>query len=228
MKTLFKTILMLLIFGGLSAQNCSKFYPFEEGATTQLTMYDKNGKMEAMVEYTVNSLSSTADAEIANMSHKLIDDKGNLISTSTYEVTCSKGVVSMDFKSLSRPELLEQFGDDVDVTMTGTNIDYPNDLSVGQSLPDAGMFIKINLSGINMNMNTEIKDRKVIGQEKITTPAGTFDCYIITATTEMKMATKMTSHSKQWIAEGVGVVKVEDYNKKGKLQSMGLLTSFSK
>jgi len=228
MKTIALGLITLLYFSTASmAQNgCSKFYPFSEGASSQLTMYDKKGKMSAMVEYTVGSVASTAEGDTATMTQNLIDDKGNLISTTNYDVLCKEGLVSIDFNSLSRPEMLQAF-QDAETEVTGTNIDLPNDLSVGQELPDGGINISINMSGINMNMKIDIVDRKVIGEETITTPAGTFDCYVITSTTKMKMGTNMTRHSKQWIAEGVGVVKMEDYKKNMKLDSSGLLTAFS-
>ncbi|NND62936.1 MAG: hypothetical protein HKN48_07045 [Flavobacteriaceae bacterium] len=228
MKKIVITSLMVLFGLGINAQTCSKYYPFTEGAVSQLTMYNKKGKMQGMVEYSVEEVGSNGNGETAKMSHKLIDEKGNLISTSSYDVLCSNGIVSMDFRSLSRPEMMKQFGEDAEVSVTGTNIDFPNDLSVGQELPDGGINVKINFSGMNMNMKTSIVDRKVVGKESVTTPAGTFECYVITSTTVMKMGTNMRNDTKQWIAEGVGVVKVEDYNKSGKVRGMSLLTSFTK
>ena len=208
--------------------NCSKYYPFSEGATSQLTMYDKKGKVQAIVEYKITKITSDGSSEVATMTHQLIDDKGNALSSSEYTLTCKDGVVSIDFNSLSRPQMLQQMGD-VDYEITGTNIDLPNNLSVGQNLPDAGINIKINMEGMSiMNMKTTITNRKVVGKETVTTPAGTFECYVITSTTEMKMGANHTSKSKQWIAEGVGMVKMEDYDKKGKLMGSGQLTSFKK
>ena len=208
--------------------NCSKYYPFSEGATSQLSMYDKKGKLSVIVEYRITNVTSTGNSEVATMIHRLIDEKGNLVSSSEYDITCKDGVASLDFKSLSNQQMLQQFGD-VDYEITGTNIELPNDLSVGQNLPDAGINIKISMEGTSiMNMNISITDRNVIGKETVTTPAGTFECFVISSTTVMKMGTNMTSKSKQWIAEGVGVVKTEDYDKKGKLRGSGLLTSFSK
>jgi hypothetical protein len=186
-------------------------------------MYDKKGKVSAVVLHAVKDVSSTGSTDVATMTQVLKDKNGEELTTTEYDITCTGGMVSIDFRSLSQSKMLESMGD-VDYEITGTNLDLPNDLSVGQSLPDAGVNIKMNIGGMNMNMDTDITDRNVIGQETVTTPAGSFDCYIITSTTTFKMG---MSKSKQWIAEGVGVVKTEDYNKKGKLQSTSLLTAFS-
>ncbi len=227
-----KKIAIFLTLGiislGINAQSCSKYYPFSEGAISQLTLYDKKGKMAGMVEYSISDVGNNEMGETAKMNQKLIDEKGNLVYTSSYDVYCKDGIMSMDYRSLSRPELMQQFGDEVDMTVTGTNIDFPNDLSVGQELPDGGINVQINFSGMNMNMKTLITNRKVVGKESVTTPAGTFECYVITSTMELKMTTNMKHNQKQWIAEGVGVVKTEDYNKSGKVRNTGLLTSFTR
>ena len=230
MKTLIVSIITCLAFtlSSTAQSGCSKYYPFYEGAVSQLSLYNAKGKQEGMVEYHVLTVTNNGESETANMAMKLIDDKGQEISVSEYSATCSDDVVSIDFKSLMRPEMLSGFGD-VDAEVTGTNMDLPNKLSVGQTLPDSEMNIKISLSGIKMNMNTLITDRKVIDKETITTPAGTFECYVITQSMQMKsMASNQKSTSKTWIAEGVGVVKSEDYKKNGKLRGTSLLTAFSK
>ncbi|MEM7085535.1 MAG: hypothetical protein AAF489_05090 [Bacteroidota bacterium] len=225
MKTFLVQCIVICFFSStvFAQSNCSKFYPFSEGAVTELTMYDKKGKVAGIVQHAVKGVSSTGTTDVATMTQILKDKKGEEITTSEYDISCTDGLVSIDFKSLSRSEMLKAMGD-FETEITGTNLDLPNDLSVGQSLPDAGVNIKINMSGINMNMDTTITERQVVGQESITTPAGTFECYVMTSTITFKMG---MSKSKQWIAEGVGVVKTEDYNKKGKLQGSSLLTAFS-
>jgi hypothetical protein len=192
-------------------------------------MYNAKGKSQGMVEYHINNVSSTGDATIANMTMKLIDKKGNEMQGSEYEATCKDGVVSIDFKSLMNQGMLAAYGDDIDVDIQGTNLDIPNDLSIGKSLPDAEIVVTMSMSGMNMKMSTLITDRKVLAEEKITVPAGDFDCYVLTQTMRIKsMAANQSRTSKQWIAEGVGVVKTEDYDKKGKLEGHSILTSFTK
>jgi len=80
-----------------------------------------------------------------------------------------------------------------------------------------------------MDMATHIKNREVIGKETITTPAGIFDCYVISYNIDLNtnMGMSQSNSAKQWIAEGVGMVKQEDYNKKGEITSSSLLTSFN-
>lgn len=230
-KHLILTVTFLIVSTALIAQyDCSKFYPFSEGATSQLTLYNAKGKTEGTMEYKVVAINVENGKTVATINTKLADDKGTEISATEYTATCKDGTVSIDFNSLMRPGMMDQFGDmDVDAKVTGTDLDLPNDLSVGQTLPDAEMNIAMSFSGMNMNMSTFITDRKVVGKETITTPAGTFECYVIEQSMNMKsMASNQKMRSKSWIAEGVGVVKTEDYKKNGKLRGMSLLTSFTR
>ncbi len=211
------------------SQNCSKFYPFSEGTTMEITSYGKNQKVAATIDYIVKGVSIVSGNETATMNTVIKDKKGKPIMETDYEMICSNDLVSIDFKSMMSPQLMNQFKD-METEVSGTNLNLPNSLSVGQTLPDASIEIKINMSGIKMDIATNMTNREVIGEEAITTPAGTFDCYVITYSMEvaMSMGVNQSSSAKQWISEGVGMVKQEDYNKKGKITSSSLLTAFNK
>jgi hypothetical protein len=228
MKQLALTLCIVLISHvAFSQTGCSKYYSFAEGTHSQITTYDKKGQISAVVDYTVVGVVNSGGSETATMNAMVKDEKGELIAKSSYDIVCSSDMVSIDFKSLVSPKILEQFGQ-MDYDITGTNIDLPNNLTVGQSLPDADMNMKINMSGITMNMNIEMINRKVVGEEVITTLAGKFNCMVITYDYSMKMGINQSGTAKQWIAEGVGMVKQEDYSKKGKVMSSSELTAFSK
>src|SRR5690606_14664268 len=154
--------------------------------------------------------------------------KGNTFS-SDYDITCDGNVVRIDFKSLMNEQMLSQMGE-MEMDITGTDMELPNNLSVGQELPDSNVNVKMKMSGVmNMNMDVETINRKVEKQESVTTPAGTFDCYVIYSETRTKMMmSNQTMPSRVWLAEGVGMVKQESYNKNGKLVASSVLTRFSK
>lgn len=225
MKNSITAVLLTLFTSliGLSQNDCSVFYPFEEGVNFTITSYGKKEKVAAIANYTVTNVVDNT----AVISTSLKDDKGEVLNEGSFSIQCENEGVTMDMKSLLNPQMFDQFKD-FDTEITGTGIVLPNTLTVGQELPDAAMNMKINMSGISMNMEVEMTDRKVMGQEPVTTPAGTFDCYVITYTSNVKMGMNRTGSSKQWIAKGVGMVKQEDYNKRGKVTSNSLLTAFSK
>ncbi len=226
MKTFINTFLLLFITSiGISQNNCSKYYPLNEGTKFQITVYDKKDKPSGVIDYDVVNVRNSGGDKIGTINSKMTDSKGKQIADTSFEVSCNGEVVSIDFKSLINPQIFEQFGK-MDYEISGTNMEWPNNLSVGQTLPDAILEMKINMGGINMNMTVKITDRKVIGKETITTPAGSFNCFILTNTTETKMGVSQQTTSKQWITEKMGAVKSVSYDKNGKVTGSSLLTKF--
>jgi len=223
-----KTKIIILIglyfisFTSVSQDACKTYYPLEEGVKFEMTTYNKKGKKEGVVNYKVTDI----DNDTATIETIIYDEKGKEIITSNYQILCEGDKISIDFKSMISPEMFKQYKD-MDMDITGNNIELPNDLQIGQTLKDARMNMAINMGGITMNMSVDILNRKVNNKESITTPAGTFECYALSYDSEIKMGFKMKFIIKEWIAEGVGVVKSETYNKKGKLMGYSELTKFS-
>ena len=221
MKTTTLVLALFCITTTIFSQDCSKYFPMDEGTKFQITNYDKKDKVSAVMDYVVKEVRGNT----ATMFYEMHDDKGKMMTSSEYGVTCTADGVTIDFSSLMSPEVLGQY-EDMEVEMSGTDLLYPNNLSVGQSLPDADVLMTIKMPPMNMKMNMNFYNRKVEGNESITTPAGTFDCYVITYDSEAKMGFKMTNSNKLWLSEGYGMVKSETYNKKGKLIGKSVLTAF--
>lgn len=216
-------LLILLISIPTSSQNtCSTYYPFKEGTKFQITSFDKKGKKESIVDHEIVRIENN----VATINTKVFDSKGKEITTASYEMMCNGDGISIDFKSLMNPQMFKQYKD-MELEMSGTNIELPNNLSVGQDLKDAQLNMGINMGGMKMNMSVDMVNRKVNAKESVTTAAGTFNCFVISYNTEMKMGIKQSFEIKEWIAEGVGAVKSETYNKGGKLIGYSELTSIT-
>ena len=230
MKSKFLFILTTFFALNLSfgQTSCSQYYPMVDGANFEYTSYDKKGNEEGKINYKVTNVNGSGDNISATMVMDIADKKGNTYS-SEYNITCDGNAVKVDFKSLMNEQMLNQLGQ-MEVDITGTDVEWPNNLSIGQALPDGNVNVKMKMGGaINMNMNVETINRKVEKKESVTTPAGTFDCYVIYSETKTKMMmNNQTSPSRVWLAEGVGMIKQETYNKSGKLMASSMLTQFSK
>ncbi len=215
---------------GTAQDNCSSFYPMNEGASYQYKMFNGKGKLEGSTSYLVSEVNNNGGNTKAAMKLKFEDAKGKNAFESDYTITCTGDGIKIDYKSLFPTQMMQQYENmNVEMDITGTDIELPNNLSVGQDLADANVDIKMSMSGMNMKMAVNTTDRKVIAKESVTTPAGTFDCYVISSNIASKvMMTNMQMADKLWLSEGVGIVKQESYNKKGKLESTMELVSFSK
>ena len=79
-----------------------------------------------------------------------------------------------------------------------------------------------------MTLNVNIVDRQVAGIETVTTPAGSFECTKITYTMNMRFMGNRSVNCVEYLAKGVGVVKSEQTDDKGRKQSSMLLTKMDK
>ena len=199
-----------------------------EGASFEYTNYNKKGKTEGTASYKVSNVSTVGENTSATMKMSLKDEKGKDIYNSDYSFTCTGNMVTVDYESLVPKSMLQQYKD-MEMDISGTDLELPNNLSVGQQLTDANVTMKISMGGMNMNTTVDLINRKVEKQESVTTSAGTFDCYVIYTDNKIKaMMVKQTFPSRVWFSEGVGMIKLESYNKNGKLIGSTQLTAFSK
>jgi hypothetical protein len=77
---------------------------------------------------------------------------------------------------------------------------------------------------MGLNFNAEILSHKVTGREELTTPAGTFKCYIVEMVSQTRIfGQKAISSTKNWYARGVGSVKSETMDENGNITSSQLL-----
>lgn len=229
-----KFLFCVTLFYGTSlmlGQNaCSKYYPMEEGSTFQYTMYNKKDKVEGVTDYVVSNVENDGGNTKATMKLTFTDGKGKNVIESDYNITCTGDGVKIDYESLFPSEMKKQYEDmGMEMEITGTDIEIPNDLSAGQTLDDANVSVSMDMGAMKMKINVETFDRKVEKMESVTTPAGTFDCYLITEKSKSKvMMANMEMSNKVWISEGVGMIKQESYSNNGKLMNRMELTKYSK
>ncbi|GMN11243.1 hypothetical protein MTsPCn9_20520 [Croceitalea sp. MTPC9] len=228
-KTFFLAALFLTVQISFSQSNCSKYYPMIEGATFEYTNYDKKGKSDGTSSYKVTNVSTDGENTSATMALELKDDKGKEIYKTDYNFTCTGNMVNVDYESLIPKNMLQQY-QDMEIDISGTDLELPNDLSVGQQLSDANVSLKVSMAGgMSMNTTIDLLNRKVEKKESVTTSAGTFDCYVIYTDNNVKaVMVKQSFPSRVWFAEGVGMIKQESYNKKGKLIASTQLTAYNK
>ena len=229
MRTLILIYSLFLVSSTALSQNCSKYYPMEEGTSFQYTMTNKKGKTEGITDYSITNVENTGGVTTATMNMKFTDEKGKEIFVSDYKLSCTGDVVKIDYNSLVPAQMMKQYTDmGIEMEISGTDIELPNNLSVGQGLDDANVAMSIKMPGMNMNIKVDQLNRIVEKKESVTTPAGTYECYVITQDNVSEtMGVKQTMQSKLWLAEGVGMVKQETYNKKGDLTTQMLLTKFN-
>lgn len=204
------------------ASACSKMIFFKEGAEIDSRSYDANGKETGTQRSKITSVKDEGGMTVATSEGTNDNGNGNS-KTVTLKYKCDGNKIYFDIASMLGDVAKERGG-----TVKASDIEYPINVSEGESLPDATGVMKMEKSGKAMEIKYHFKNRKVDGKEEIKTPAGSFNCYKISHTIEMEMDMpgmnesvkkmmetmmgNMNIKSTTWFAPDFGVVKSETYS----------------
>lgn len=211
MKTMKRVFMLLLLFAGVyQLQAQAPYCCVTKGAVLTYTDYNAKGKETGTTTTVYKDVNMISNLDYDVVMETTVDADGNQTTMETTmtvrngNATISMGSGSIDLTATD-PELLQ----------------IPNKLAVGYKLPLGEMIV--DLSGFRVK--STVTENEVIDREEITTPAGTFKCYVVQQTSEGRvMGIKSTSTIKTWYSRGVGAVKTETYSN-GDLFSSSVLTS---
>ncbi len=222
-----KTIIVLFVFicSSYAQTDCKPYVPTKKGTIWELTNYNAKGKVEGRIQYEVIDRVVNGNDITFKINTKTFDKKGEQIFTSSFEAKCVNGVFDIDMAFKMDGSQFQAY-EDVDVKVDASQYQIPDlDAAVGTLLADGSLKVSVVVAGgININMTVLITDRKVEARENKETPAGTFDCIVLSQKVSTKMLLKVQGASKEWYAENLGLVRSESYNKKGKLLGYSEIT----
>lgn len=226
-------ILVIIFFSvmvtALSAQEiCNTFFLFEEGTEWEYQTLNKKGKLENTSIQTVSAVSQAGDKLTATLAVTLKDKKDKELYSGPSKVICDGEKIYFELSDML-PQSVKDMGGSGEVTMEGDGFLLPNNLQAGDQLPDSKNTIHVEVGAMNMKSEFEMTNFKVYGREEVSTPAGTYQAMKISYDNSVKMMmVKAEGHTIIWYAKGVGTVKTESYDKKGKLISSQELVRFKK
>jgi hypothetical protein len=226
----FFIFLFTLFFTQFYAQSdCKPYVPYDVGAKWELTSYSPKGKEEGKIAYELIDKIERDNGYTFTVKSISYDKKGEEVFTNEFEAYCKDGKFEFDM-AMKMDNAAMQSYQNMEMEMDASEFELPSmDAEVGTTLKDGTLEVKVGSNSISMfTMTVLITDRKVEAKEEIETPAGTFNCLVLTQKSTTKMLVKVESSSKEWYSEGVGLVRSEYYNKKGKLNGYSELTSFQK
>lgn len=221
------------------ATGCSRLVFFQQGAEVEATTFNEDGK-EVSKQYTkILAVSNEGGQTVANVEGRdMQTGVEKEAKTVNYSYKCDGNKIYFDIASMFRTD-----EKNADATFESSFIEYPINLAEGETLPDATGSMSSSRSGKKMTIHFKYKDRKVDRVEKITTAAGTWNCYKITNEVEaemdypgmdektkemmksMKAGQKTTTAT--WFSPDFGIVKMEMYLN-GKLSSRNEVTAVKK
>ena len=199
-------------------------------------MLDAGGKPTGELRQRVINLSSSEREEskkrkvmesVASLKSGLYNKKNGLVRLQDLTFRSRRDTCFTDGLANLNSDALRSFRDRK-LVYTPVPLAWPNHPAVGSTLPPGGVSVQVSSSVVSIaTVSTLLRNRRVIsGPAPVTTPAGTFSCYKVEANRESAtvprpdMAMRTSVKQVDFYAPGVGIVRTEIYNKKGKLDQV--------
>lgn len=178
----------------------------EQGKTMLYKVVSKALGNEATMYVTQKIQEADANSVTLAMNASLAEGtQGPQGSTIKYNIEDGNYVISLQD---ALAENLAQFGGNFEILESSGMLGYPIALTPETQMEGAKMKIKVSMQGMELEMELAIQDRKAVGVESLTTPAGTFECLKFT---EKQIVTVMgqqqVTNITYWYGKGVGLVK---------------------
>lgn len=211
-KFFFILALFISVFEASTAQTCSNFLFLQKGKTVEMTSYH-NEKPDMKMTYVVQNVTTSAGTTTGTVHSKVEDKKGRLMSESDNKIQCVGGNMMMDMRMMV-PQQQGKGAGSMSASTSDFYIEYPSSMKVGDKLKDGHMSMDVENHGTTQNITMDITERNVEGKEKITTTAGSWDCFKISSHYAMKIRTMgigipIKMDVTEWYAPSFGQVKSE-------------------
>lgn len=225
MKKLFITSIFLCILQLIDAQTCENISPYKEGMSMEYTNYSKKGKITSVENHTVESVTNetgSLNIHIKSSGGKKSKDER------AYLLKCINGNFYVDMSNYSALQNEDQKST-FKVKATGDFIEFPEHVEVGTVLKDGSIDLEVGSgNGFAPMANMKVLNRTVLENNSLTVKAGTFDGYKVSFDYIFDLGLiKFRGSGIEWYVKGIGIIKSENYSKKGKLRSYRELTKIN-
>ena len=191
--------------------------PMKEGLALTYAVKNDKGKVQSYSQQTVTSIEGSGSNMTITYSIEALDAKKKAqskVPIISYSYKVENGNVVFDPKSILNSVSSSL---PVDGTAEGTSMVLPANMKSGDALTDC----EIKMQVAFLKISATYSEGMCEGDEDITTEAGTFHCKKTKyncKSSAMGIKSEVVVHA--WYAPGIGVVKQEIYNNKGKLNTV--------
>lgn len=149
--------------------------------------------------------SATIHYTMMRKSRKGKDEMKNPAELSVRITPVGDTVMGIDETMMSS---IKGFFPRMNVTARGADSILPGNMTPGDSLPEASAVATV----MGVNYNVKVIERKVVRNETITVPAGTFDCVVVSEhKIEKAPGYNRDTVAETWYARGVGMVRHDTF-----------------
>jgi hypothetical protein len=228
-KSLLFIAVLVAAANALAAQDCKNYYYLRNNSEVEMSVYDAKGEVVAKNIYNVLSVVKDGTALVSDFTTTVKDAKGKELSSGKGKVKCDGDNLMIDMQ-MNMPNIPQLQAMKMQSGAGSSFLTYPSSMKVGETLPDGAFEMNSSTNGMDVSLQYKVSERKVIAKEKVTTAAGSWDCYKVTF--NISLSLKMMAMSMpfdligaEWFAPGFGVVKTESYkdgNLMGSMQITGV------
>ena len=200
-----------IVADNVSSGGCGSLIYFQKGAVIEGATYDATGKETGKQATTVVDVKDNGGEMVSDLKMDMSSSFGSNSMTTEYK--CNGTNFSLDLKStMSNSAMLKN------ATVESSSLEFPLQLSVGENLPDATISIAMERGKMKTKTIATHTDRKVEKAEKITTPAGSWNCFKVVSTVKTSMVMSGMNRSMptqkiiSWFAPDFGIVQTEMYS----------------
>jgi hypothetical protein len=226
--------LLLLSSIAAWAQDCSKYLFLQQNKTIEITVYNKKGEPIGRQVYTVSNVSNSGGVTAATVNSQMFDKKDRPSTGATSTIKCTGGAFQVDMKLMIPQGPPSDRMSNAQVTGGNGILEYPAGMKAGDMLKDGNLIMTTSnnngpssgppgpppppnpFSSGGSTLNISVFDRKVIGQDTVTTSAGSWTCIKINYKSKINFkaggpfpAPTINIDGTEWYAPGVGIIKTE-------------------
>lgn len=216
---------LLLVMLPLCAAGQTYFCTRDGARLTYRRTTVRDGATKWVNEWTIGA-SRTASDGSRTVSYTVFQKDAKGKSKMKAPVRLSVGItpegdVLMDL-SQSALVLARAFLPKAEISAHGKTTVLPSSMKPGDRLPDASV-----IAGYaKLSYSANVMERKVLRRETINTPAGSFDCIVISEhKVEKAPAFSRVTTALSWYSDGIGLVRHDTYDKDMKLETSEVLVS---
>lgn len=217
---------LFLSLSGLPLTAGEPYFCMQQGKTLYYERYDAGtGRLRRTTTMTIEEVRQAGDGRRVGYSFVLGRPSGAAMygGPAPMEVSVdADGTVRMDLGA-SLKAVLGNYLSQSGLTSSGTQALLPQDMRPGDDLPEAHCVV----DALGMKYRIDVTERKVLRAERLTVPAGTFDCLVVR---EHKVERGPGRHrdtiSDSWYVPGVGYVRHDTYDRNLRLETTEVLKKF--
>lgn len=218
--------MLLLLPVGFPVSAGEPFFCMQAGRTLYYERYDADsGRLRRTTTLQIVSVRQAGVGQEVDYTFRLGRPGGAAMYGGPAPMTVdvdADGGVQMDLGA-SLKAVLRGIFPKAEMRSEGTQALLPAGMKVGDTLPEAHCTVDVK----GAKYRIDVTQRRVLRRERITVPAGTFDCLVVREhKVERGPGRNRTTTSESWYAPGVGYVRHDTYDKNLRLETTEVLKKY--